>query len=183
MFALQQESVRVLAIPALGRCFSLLRDKGSYRVVSVDGTFKVLVSAQRHRQHGRRGTSNAGAGLHVAVTARTRDGCCFFTELFNSEFAPMISSRRFLVPGVTEQLQRLVSDRPLDWETRATIEAFTQLACVVGDPMHLASRVSDFIGGSSSRLSLCSGCCERLERCYVPFHQPRPAAKAFEEAS
>ena len=72
----------VLAIPALGRFRSLLRDKGSYRVIGVDGTFKVLVSAQGQGQHGRRDTSNAGAALHVRCDSPHKRWVLFLHRTF-----------------------------------------------------------------------------------------------------
>ena len=102
--------------PSLSLCRSQLREKGSQRVISLDGTFKVLTSVQEQRQHGRRASGDAGAGLHIAVTARTED-------------APRICSRLSLVPGVTEQLQCLTTDRPLEWDGRATFDIFHKLHC------------------------------------------------------
>ena len=81
VFALQQESVRMLAMPAMGRCRSLLCE-GSYRVIGVHGTFKVLMSAQGQRQHGRRDTSNAGAGLHVRCDSPHRRWVLFLHQTF-----------------------------------------------------------------------------------------------------
>ena len=64
--------------------------------------------------------------------------------------------RLSLVPGVTEQLQCLMTDRPLGWDGRAAFDMLPKLSCIAGDPKHLAFRVSECFGGSSS-LPACAG--------------------------
>ena len=82
----------------------------------------------------------------LRAQGRTEDGCCFVARLY----APRISSRSSLVPDVTEELECLVTERPLDWDARSTFELFPKLSRVASDCMDLAVRVLECFGCSLS---------------------------------
>ena len=133
----------------ISRGWSTLRTRDAFRVVTVDGTFKFLMSIIGQPKHGCRRDENSNRdGVHVVMTARTIDGCMFWAKTFGSEHAPSVVEKLALVQGVFEQLELLGVDRPKDWDVCTTFAALPRLQAISGDAMHLVFATSSAYGCS-----------------------------------
>ena len=125
-----------------------LQQRDAFRVITVDGTFKFLMSVQGQPKHGAASSCASRPGIHTVITARSIDGGVFYATAFGSENAVQVVPELAAIPGVFQQTEALGSDRPQDWDIPTTYMALPQLECVFGDAMHLCFAVSTAYGKS-----------------------------------
>ena len=120
-----------------------------FRAVSIDGTYKFLMSVQGQEPHGRRrGTSSSKDEIHVVVTARSMSGCIFLAEAMFSEDVGEITQKLRAISGLKEQLEFVHVDRPFDWDKSSVFKAFPHLVAIGGDALHLVFEASGCFGES-----------------------------------
>ena len=124
--------------------------KRMLRAISLDGTYKFLMSVQGQRKHGKAKGAQAQEGatspIHVVLTARSQDGCIFLAKALKNETPPVVSPLLIEIPGLVDQLESLAVDRPRDWDVVAVWSKFPKLTCVVGDPMHIVYECGSCFG-------------------------------------
>ena len=122
---------------------------GEFKAISLDGTFKYLMSVMGQPKHGQ-SRSNTGSAndIHVVETCRSKGGCIFFAEPFLTEDVHLILPRLLGIRGLQDQVQLVQVDRPYDWDTAYVFQSFPLLDCVGGDPWHLVFEASLCFGES-----------------------------------
>ena len=140
--------------PVVRRGWSRLQSTGDFAAVSIDSTYKVLMSVQGQPKHGQPRVVEDGGNacereIHAVATARSLRGCMFLARCFFSESVKPICDTLSSVPGTVQQLRLIQVDRPWDWDTQMTFDIFPLLECIGGSPMHVAFEVSYAFGRSS----------------------------------
>ena len=144
--------------PIRNACLSMLSELQEFRLVTVDGTFKFLMSVVGQRKHGEtfrkirdedRGPPELFAEedcdqrrkreIHAVVTLRSMGGCLFYAAPCFSESTS--ETLRLLRDGVAEhagEVEFLCSDSPGNFDCDAVRKALPGLKAVGGDPLRRA---------------------------------------------
>ena len=107
------------------------------QTVSVDCTFKFLMSVAPQPKHGqvRRGNRESLKDeLHAVFTARSMKGSIFAADAIATENVNDIVALLSAIPEVCQNTRCLVVDRPLEWDTSKVFAALPCLECVAGAP-------------------------------------------------